>query len=152
MKKVSIEKMRMMALQPYIESLTKDAERILEKANATRQTKNDTYNQEDAYGYGIYYNGKLLKKGYLNDTPLAKEIHKGWAKHNIKANTGRGYLDEYLDNYKQSKKGLTLVVANAVYYSPILEDGRQSNNGRRYKILSQIASDIKELEIKYLKG
>lgn len=151
MKKGSIEKMRMMALQPYIKSLTEDAERILQKANQTRETQNDTYNQEDAYGYGIYYNDKLLKKGYLNDTPKANEIHKGWAKHNIEANTGRGYLDEYLDNYKPSKKGLTLIVVNAVYYSPILEDGRQGNSGRRYKILSQIASDFKQLEIKYLK-
>lgn len=142
-----------MILRNYIESLIDslfdDGMKIIRAAKATKEASNDTYNMEDAFGCAVYYKGRVVRRGYANSNPKSEVIHKGWAKKGIEANTGRGYLDEFFDGYKSNNKGLYLVCVNAVYYAPILEDGRQPNAKIKYRIISQTDYMFDSLKSKY---
>lgn len=130
----------------FIQTLSSEGERICKLAASTKDTRNRSDNQMDAYGYAVYLNGKMKAKGYAG-TEKSDTIHHGWAKHNIEPNTGRGYLDSFFAEYVPPVAGYHLIVVNAVYYSQILEDGMQP--GVKYRIISQVGDEIYELAQKY---
>ena len=136
-------------IDSLVDSLFKDGMNIINRAKATKEAQNDKYNMEDAFGCAVYYKGKIVKKGYANPTPLSDTIHKGWEKKGIEANTGRGYLDDFFSSYKPHGMGMELVCVNAVYYSAILEDGRQPNAKAKYRIISQTDFMFDSLKNKY---
>lgn len=146
---INIANLKKRLIDAYIQQLSKEADELVRKANEGREVQNRTYNMEDAYGWAIFYEGKERKRGYLNKSPKSKKTHDGWAKAGISANTGRGYLDDYFNNYKPSGKGLELVVVNAVYYTYILERGKQGGKGVKYRIISQMTQQFDELAKKY---
>lgn len=129
--------------------LAKEGQRIAMDALFTKQTDNDTMNQQDAYGYGVFYNGLLKKKGYAVTAELSRGKHRGWDKIGVPAGTGREWLDEFFAEWKPESKGFVLIVVNAAFYSGILEQGRQNASGKKFQIISQIASEMKDLQGKF---
>lgn len=140
------------AIVQFAYELKKIGRQIIAKASATNQADIRTGNQEDAYGYAVFYNGKMVGKSgraYGLDESQSMSIHAGWKKHNIKEGTGRDFLYRFYRNYKPNPVGFELVVVNAAFYSQILEDGKQSSKRRKYRIISQIGNDVYALERKF---
>lgn len=136
------------ALGKYLDEIEGDAKRIVKKAADSKEAKNRSFNMMDAYGYAIYFNGKQMRHGYASDITMSKGIHKGWAKHSIPADDGRGYLDQFFKEYTPKSKGIELVVVNAIYYASILEAGK-GFGGATFRIISQIESDMDTLKQKH---
>jgi len=132
-----------------INTLAKEGEAMIEEAAKTKDTKVDTGNQLDAYGYIIYYNGEVQLVGFLDPFTQSTGKHKGWKKMGIEANTGRGWLAEFTQRYKDvPKKGFALVVVNAAFYTDILERGA-GNLTKKYRVISQVASTADRIARKY---
>lgn len=131
-----------------IDSLFKDGMDIINKAKETKEANNRSNNMEDAFGCAVYYRGKLVKRGYANPTPLSKGMHNGWDKYGIPPDTGRGYLNDFFGNFKPSSNGMYLVCVNAVFYAPILEDGKGFGNVK-YRIITQTDYLFDSLASKY---
>lgn len=127
-----------------IRYLDSEGKRIMELANNSRTTQVRSGAQKNAYGYRVYYNGLKQSEGYLDRT--SDEVHKGWAKHNIPANTGRGYLMDFFNSYTPIGKGFELIVVNAVYYTQILEDGMQNSLHHKYEVISQVRDNFDNLQ------
>ena len=136
-----------------LSGLEAEAQGIVDKAARTRETANVTGNLLDAYGYAIWINGEMVRRGYATPVPTSSEKHKGWSKYGIEANTGRGYVDDFLDSYSAPRKGVHLVVVNAAYYARILEEGAQGRPDRplstKYRIITQISNDMAGLARRY---
>lgn len=137
--------------------LAQKGQEIVNEAYWSKAAKDQSGSLHDAYGYAVFYDGKLEKKGYAAGGQMSSEQHKGWAKHNISPDTGRGYLESFFESYKRqvSKKGFCLICVNAIYYAQILEDGAQGRPKRqistRYRIISQVADEMRDLN-KVFKG
>lgn len=131
-----------------IEYLAKNGQSIVNEAYWNKEAKDRSGTMHDAYGYAVYYNGRLVRKGYAAGGQMSSEVHKGWPKHGIPGDTGRGYLESFFEDYRNEvkSKGFVLVCVNAAYYSQILEDGAQARPSRqiatRYRIISQISDDM----------
>lgn len=132
-----------------VNELSKEGQKIVNEAYWSKAAKDRSGNMHDAYGYAVYFRGKLERKGYAAGGQISSDIHKGWAKYGIGANTGRGYLDEFFNDYRPQSNGFELVCVNAVYYAEILEDGAQGRPkvpiSKRYKIISQMSSKFDDL-------
>lgn len=133
--------------------LAREGQRIASEANRSAEAQNRSGNMADAFGYAVYLDGKEIRRGYANDAPTSDGPHRGWEKHGIPADTGRGYVDTYLDSYDAPERGYHLVVVNAAYYSRILEEGAQARPRRqvatRYRIISQMTDEMDALALKY---
>ena len=140
-------------LNAFLDDLADEGQKVIDKASKTNMTKPRSNNMRDAYGAAVYYQGKRVRTRYVNPTPQSSQASRGWAKHNIPSDTGRGYLETWFNEYKP-KGSLELVCVNAVYYAQILEDGAQTRGrgaslGTKYRIISQTYSDMYGLANKY---
>lgn len=141
-------------LDDLFDSLIKDGEKVIRNAARTTDLKHKVVsgNLQDAYGTAVYYNGKIVRRVYYNNSPISKGIHKGWAKRGYQDDTGRGYLDKFFESYTPTAT-LCLVCVNAIYYTAILEDGTQGRPqvdiSTKYHIISQTMTDMVELQKKY---
>ena len=131
--------------EQVIEYLAKEGERLATEAYKTKETKNRTYNQADAFGYAVYHNKELKAKGYANPAQQAARMHKGYG--SIPTGYGRDWLDSYLLNFKPESDGFVLVVLNATYYTKFLEEGTNAAK-RKFAVISQIYDKMDELAIK----
>ena len=59
-----------------LDALEKEGKRILAECEQERTYTHRTQNLYDSYGYGVYYNGKLQRKGFLSDSETATETKK----------------------------------------------------------------------------
>lgn len=131
-----------------IEYLAKNGQNIVNEAYWSKEAKDRSGTMHDAYGYAVYYNGRIVRKGYAAGGQMSSEVHKGWPKYGIPADTGRGYLESFFESYRSEvkQKGFVLVCVNAAYYSQILEDGAQARPSRqiatKYRIISQISDEM----------
>lgn len=121
--------------------LEQQGKRIITQAKRTKDTQNETYNQYDAYGYLVYYNG-TLKRWSLSPDLSYGEKHRGSEKYGVPEATGAEWAMMFRDEFQPPKSGFALVVFNAAFYSNIHED-------RKWHILSQVVGDIKELKVKF---
>lgn len=133
-----MEKLKDLYVNRMLSLLEAQGKKIIAEAKATKETKNDTFNQYDAFGYLVYFNGDL--KRWSSFPPKAEKPHKGWEKHDIPAATGSAWAEMFKDEFKPPKKGFSLVVFNAAFYSRIQEEGTASV---KYKILSQVVGSMK---------
>ena len=133
-----------------IASLAEDGLRIITEANNTKQTKNRTYNQRDAYAYAVFFYGKMVAKGFLSGGQLSTGTHRGWVKHNYPDGTGREFADDAINSFTANPRiAYTLICLNGAFYSKILEGGEQSLYGGKFKIMSQMADEMDILAKKY---
>ena len=132
--------------------LDKEGQKIVNNAYWSKEAKDRSGSMHDAYGYAVYYNGKMMKKGYAAGGRMSSEVHHGWIKRGIPDDTGRGYLESFFEDYATEVKstGFVLVCVNAIYYAQILEDGAQARPSRnistRYRIISQITDEMYDLQ------
>lgn len=142
-------------IRRMVDYLAKEGDRIAHKAMASKEALDRSNNMNDAYGYIVFYDGRMQKKGYALPTNMASGIHKGWDKAGVKDGTGREWLDDFMDTWRPESKGFVLIVVNAAFYAGILEQGRQTNvganphYGKQYQIISQITTDMKDLQGKF---
>lgn len=131
-----------------LDRLASKGSNLIEEAYKTghgssdEQWKNESYNMHDAYGYAVYYNGKMKRSGFLKDGVLSRHSHKGYKSY--PSGTGREYVENLIKDYKPSKKGYSLIVFNAAFYVTYLEDGVGLLQ-RKYQVLSQIAGDMEKI-------
>lgn len=136
-------------MQHVISLLAKEGEAMIEEAAKTKDTKVDTGNQLDAYGYAIYYNGELKLVGYLDPVTQSTRAHKGWKAMGISDNTGRGWLADFTQKYQVPRNGkFVLVVVNAAFYTDILERGA-GRLTKKYRVISQVSSMADRVARKY---
>ena len=95
---------------------TKACPEIIQLIFEQRSWKDDTYNLRDSFGWGVYYKGKQVAKGYLEAVPKATE---GDRKRGL---SGREQVDAFLNNYKpRTMNDIELVFVAGMYYAGILE-------------------------------
>lgn len=127
------------AINTYLDDLLEKGYEIMINAARRMEVMSDSNNMADAWAVAVYFKGKRGQRTrYLNPTPDSTSVHKGWKKHNIQAGTGRGYLRTFFNNFKPSTDKISLIIVNVIYYTSILEQGKHTDNGRKYKIISQI--------------
>lgn len=129
-------------IKQVINYLAKEGSRIADEAKGTRDTEIDTGNQEDAYGWGVYYKGKLVKYGY----PVPKGAKEKHVDVNGKLGWGRDWIFKFLSKeFKPATDGFSLVVANAAWYSLDHEYG-ETPTGAIYRIISQSVYLLKGIQ------
>lgn len=137
-------------LGKFFDKLILEGLRIINYAARTNDTLATTNNMTDAYATALYYGGKRVRTRYYSPKPGdSTGIHKGWPKHHIQAGTGHGYLRTFFNNFKPSTNGLCLICVNVIYYSSILEAGKQGGMGHKYHIISQISGEFAKLQSKF---
>lgn len=124
--------------------LAKEGERIIKDAVATKDTVARKRNQNDAYGWAVYYNGKEMRRGYYTQQPQATQMRNGWANAGIPKGYGRDDLMQYLSEYKPKTNGFQLIVVNAVFYTKILEAGRGGVK-HKYRVITHEFSNMAEV-------
>lgn len=136
--------------QAMIKKLSSEGLKIITDANASKETNNHSYNQHDAYAYVVYHYGKLVAKGYLEGGELSTGTHRGWDKNGISAGTGREFADRAIDDIVPNPNvAYQLICLNGAFYSRILEDGKSYYTDKKFKILSQMATDMETIAKKY---
>lgn len=126
-----------------VDYLAGQGKKIIHDAIQTKDTRQRTQNQNDAYGWAVYYNGREMRRGYWTSAPQANEMRNGWANAGINPGYGREDLVKYLDEYEPKSNGFQLIVVNAVFYTAIQEAG----GGRlkhKYRIITQEFSNMAE--------
>lgn len=128
--------------------LAKEGKRMAQDALNRKDPKNRSENQADSFGYAVFFNGEVKKKGYARETPLAEKAHKGWKSAGIADGYGREWLNEFFTEWKPKEKGFVLIVVNAAFYSLIQEQGGGTLT-RKYQVITQIVSDMQDLQSKF---
>lgn len=155
-------KLMTQAIWKMVYYLVDEGIKIIEDARNSKTTDNISGTQYDSYGLAVFYNGKLYysvksadpSKNLTNQKRSIETIwgeengkHRGWAKAGIPDGTGREWSKMFVDEIKKSadipQKGFALVIFNAAFYS-----GIQEGTGK-WKILSQVVGDIKNLQSQF---
>ncbi len=124
-------------IKRMVNFLAKEGDKLIIKAVRTKQVKQDTQNQNDAFGWVVWYNGKVMRKGYWTRSPQASESHRGWDKVGIKDGFGRDWLLDFISSYKEvPSSGFALMVVNAAFYTVIHE------KKYKYRVISQVFGDL----------
>lgn len=127
--------------------LEQQGKRIITEAKRTKETQNRSYNQYDAYGYLVYYNG-VLKRWSLSPELSYGEKHRGWERYGIPDATGSEWAAMFRRDFEPPKSGFALVVFNAAFYSLIQEEGAGKLHNS-YRILSQVVGSLREIQGKF---
>lgn len=137
------------AIKQVIEILDAEGKRILSECESEVTYTHRTHNLYDSYAYGIYLNGKLVKKGYLSASPLSTENKKWYGKEVA----GREQIDNFLNSEYKAQSGIDLVVVAAMPYAHALENA-SSGQHTKYRVISmahdklvQVKSSIKGLTV-----
>lgn len=131
-------------IDKIVDYLAGQGKKIIHDAIQTKDTRQRTQNQNDAYGWAVYYNGREMRRGYWTSAPQANEKRNGWTNAGINPGYGREDLVKYFDEYKPKSNGFQLIVVNAVFYTAIQEAG----GGRlkhKYRIITQEFSNMEEV-------
>lgn len=129
------------AVQYYIDKFSKEGQRLCRRAATTRDTARRTGNQEDAYGWAVFYEGECKAKGYYHPSRTATRMHRGYG--SVPVGYGRDWLNEFFLKYSPRLKGFDLVVVNAVFYTGIIEKTTD------YRVISQIYDDVERLAVEH---
>ena len=123
-----------------LDALEKEGKRILAECEQERTYTHRTKNLYDSYGYGVYYNGKLQRKGFLSASETATETKK-WYGVEI---SGREQIENFLMSEYKSPKGIELVIVAAMPYAEVLENA-SSGQPQKYKVISMSYNKLKDL-------
>ena len=135
-----------MMITRLIDALEKEGKRILSECEAERTYQHRTLNLFDSYGFGVYYKGKLERKGFLTSSPESSET-KYWYGKNVE---GREQIENFLNREYKPSKGIDLVIAAAMPYAHALENA-SSGQHQRYRVVSMSYNKLMELQ-KQAKG
>jgi len=127
-----------------LDCLEEDAKRILQECVDEREYEHRTKNLYDSYGYGIYLNGRLKRKGYLSTSPQATEKKK-WYGRVVK---GRTEISKYLRSGYSPGNGIELITVAAMPYAEILEDG-SGRLKRSYRVITMSFQKLTDISKMY---
>lgn len=137
---------RGMMITRLIDALEKEGKRILSECESERTYQHQSLNLFDSYGFGVYYNGKIERKGFLTATQTATETKKWYGKEV----DGREQIENFLNKEYKPSKGVELVIAAAMPYAHALENA-SSGQKQKYKVISMSYDKLVELQ-KQAKG
>lgn len=129
-----------------LDSLEKEGKRILAECESEHDYVHRTHNLYDSYGYGVYYKGKLERKGFLTPSPTATEPNEWYGV----AVSGRDRIEEFLKSEFEPSRGVDLVIAAAMPYAYVLENASGGQH-RKYRVISMSYNKLVELQ-KQMKG
>lgn len=132
------------AINLYLDRLEADGIRILKECEAEKDYMHDTKNLYDSYGFGVYYNGKLERKGFLSAAATAKKSKK-WYGQSL---SGRTEIESYLNNNIPAEKGFSLKVVAVMPYGKVLEEGGGGVK-RKYKVISMSYDKLRAIAPSY---
>lgn len=119
--------------EDMLDALSNEGRRIASECEAERSYTHRTKNLKDSYGWGVYHDGKLQRRGFLTDSPEADRPRRiGGADVQ-----GRQEIMEYLLRYKPTAQ-YELVVYAAMPYASILEE-------RKYRVISTAVRKLDEM-------
>lgn len=131
--------------QAVIDQLTNEGQRIIYEAYQTSTFRNRSYNLHDSYVSAVFYKGRLLSNTIRYVGPESSKWKREYSNSMVggeyEAKSGREEAQKFLQRVQFGKqpKGLTLIVAAAMFYSSILE-------GRGYRVLSHVDYQLSELK------
>ena len=129
-----------------LDQLEKEGQRILRECEQERTYTHQTQNLYDSYGFGVYYNGKLTRKGFLSSSPTATKAKK-WYGVEVE---GREQIENFLNREYKPTRGIDLVIAAAMPYAHALENA-SSGQHQKYRVISMSYNKLVELQ-KQAKG
>lgn len=110
----------------FLDILEGEARLFINEMIDSRTYEHDTYNLYDSYGYGIYENGKLLRKSSRGRT-ANKARH--WYGSEV---WGYEMVDEFFESFNEvEKNGYVVVFVASIPYAAALEH-------RDYRVISQM--------------
>lgn len=132
------------ARKQIIDNLAKDGRMIITACYNERNFTNRTFNLHDSYGCCVYYKGSPISgtKSYAGSLQASES--KKWYGQNIQ---GRSEIDEFLDSYRANPSTISLVVAVAMPYAQVLENGRGLS--RKYRVISMGYDKMQSILSKY---
>ena len=112
-----------------LDALRDIGRRTIRRAADSKATLDDTFNQLEAFAFGVYFNGRVYRQGYLDEqryrnthkNAAGKEA-KGAEKDRKRGKYGRSQaLHEINEKYHPEHRGYVLYFTNAMWYSLIHE-------------------------------
>lgn len=136
--------LKQQATELIVARLANDGARILRQCVEQRDYTHRTYNLYDSYGYGVYVNGRLMRRGFLQSSPQATDPRK-WYGENVR---GRDEILEFLTSGYKPSKNIELVIAAAMPYAKVLESGGGGIK-HKYKVISMSNDLLRDIAAKY---
>lgn len=136
--------LKQQATEQLVARLANEGDRILRQCVEQRDYTHRTYNLYDSYGYGVYVNGLLMRRGFLQSSPQSTEPRK-WYGENVR---GRDEILEFLTSGYKPSKNIELVIAAAMPYAKVLESGGGGIK-RKYKVISMSNDLLRDIAPKY---
>ena len=124
-----------------VNQLEQEGYRILRECEQERTYTHQTQNLYDSYGFGVYYNGSLLRKGFLSPSKTA-EVSKSWYGVSVE---GREQIENFLNREYKPSKGIDLVIAAAMPYAHALENA-SSGQHQKYRVISMSYNKLSRLK------
>lgn len=124
-----------------LDQLEKEGQRILRECEHERSYTHRTQNLYDSYGFGVYCNGKLARKGFLSSLPTATKAKK-WYGVEVE---GREQIENFLNREYKPSKGIDLVIAAAMPYAHALENA-SSGQRQKYRVISMSYDKLTKLQ------
>lgn len=126
-----------------VKSLADEGERIITKAYNERGFTNRTGNLHDSYVSAVFYKGQLQGENskFGNTMRFVGDEMSSTTREYQKSEVGREEAKKFLQRmqFGHQPKGITLVVAAAMFYSNIVEK-------RGYRVLSSVSADLERLK------
>lgn len=124
-----------------LDQFEKEGQRILRDCEQECNYTHRTQNLYDSYGFGVYYNGKLTRKGFLSSSPTATKTKK-WYGVEVE---GREQIENFLNREYKPSKGIDLVIAAAMPYAHALENA-SSGQRQKYRVISMSYDKLTKLQ------
>ena len=128
------------------EALAEDGHTLIKQAfEGSDYNHNKTQNLHDSYGSCVFYDGKEVPntRRYVGHKATVRKVDRDG-----NLIFGREEIDSFFDGYKAKSKGFELVLAAAIFYGQILEDG-SGNLKRKYRVISFMADKVENVARKY---
>lgn len=135
-------KTKQSAITRIVDLLANEGQKIVAKELAKVSYTYRSLNLRDSYGWGVYVDGKLARKGYTASSP---GIKKKWYGEEI---TGYEAVVEYLESKYKPHPGIDLVVVAAMPYGEILQNA-EGNVKKKYEVIAVARNEIKALSRKF---
>ena len=140
--RLSMAKTKQSAITRIVDLLANEGQKIVAKELAKVSYTYRSLNLRDSYGWGVYVDGKLARKGYTASSP---GIKKKWYGEEI---TGYEAVVEYLESKYKPHPGIDLVVVAAMPYGEILQNA-EGNVKKKYEVIAVARNEVKALSRKF---
>lgn len=129
-------------ISELVNLLSREGQKIVDNELSKVDYTYRTLNLRDSYGWGVYLDGKLVRKGYTANSPGVK---KKWYGEDI---TGYEAIVEFIERKYKPHPGIDLVVVVAMPYGEILQDGAGSVK-KKYEVINLSRNALKDLSSRF---